>query len=163
MLRSLVVAALLISPIALADSKFKLEGNQLVLPGPIYFETGSAKIKSESAPVLDHIKAYLDDKTYITTLRIENHTDSAGSEKYNQKLSGERALAVAKALVGKGVDCKRLVAVGFGSTKPIADNSTAEGRAKNRRTEAHNVALRGRLIGGMPADGGGQDAGDVCK
>lgn len=163
MLRSLVVAALLISPIALADSKFKLEGNQLVLPGPIYFETGSAKIKSESAPVLDHIKAYLDDKTYITTLRIENHTDSAGSEKYNQKLSGERALAVAKALVGKGVDCKRLLPVGFGETKPVAGNDTPEGRAANRRTSFVNAGLRGKAIGGMPLDGGGKVAGDPCK
>ena len=62
-----------------------------------------------------------------------------------------------------GVDCKRLIAVGFGSAKPVADNSTPEGKAQNRRVSFFNAALRGRLIGGMPADGGGQIAGDLIE
>ena len=62
-----------------------------------------------------------------------------------------------------GVACDRLVAVGFGNNKPIADNSTAEGKSHNRRIAVINAALRGRAIGGMPLDGGGQDAGAVCK
>ena len=62
-----------------------------------------------------------------------------------------------------GVDCKRLVAVGFGNTKPVADNSTPDGKARNSRVSFFNAALRDRLIGGMPADGGGKVAGDACN
>ena len=91
------------------------------------------------------------------------HSDSQGDEKFNQTMSEKRAMAVAKALVAKGADCKRILPVGFGETKPIADNGTAEGRAANRRTEFVNAGLRGRPIGGMPLDGGGVPAGDPCK
>lgn len=62
-----------------------------------------------------------------------------------------------------GADCKRLIAVGFGSTKPVADNNTAEGKAANRRVSFINAALRSRPIGGMPVDGGGKVAGDICN
>ena len=74
-----------------------------------------------------------------------------------------RSIAVAKWLVGKGVDCKRLLPVGFGQEKPIADNKTAEGREQNRRTAFVNAELRKKPIGGMPVDGGGKVAGDPCK
>ncbi len=100
------------------------------------------------------------DKTYISLLRIEGHSDNQGD---TQLLTEKRALAVAKALAGKGVACARLLPVGFGSSKPVADNATADGRAKNRRIEAVNAQLRGRPIGGMPVDGGGKVAGDPCK
>jgi len=79
-------------------------------------------------------------------------------------LTEKRATAVGRWLVAHGIDCKRLLAVGFGSNKPIADNATPDGRAQNRRITISNAALRGRLIGGMPADGGGQPASDdLCK
>lgn len=65
-------------------------------------------------------------------------------------------------VVRHGVACERLLPVGFGETKPIADNRTATGRAQNRRTEFVPVALRGKVIGGLPPDGGGQIAGDAC-
>jgi len=87
----------------------------------------------------------------VTLLRVENHGDA-------QALTEARALAVAKALVKRGVDCHRLIAVGFGTTKPISNDA-----AQNRRTELIPAALRGHLIGGMPADGGGKVAGDPCK
>ena len=106
---------------------------------------------------------YLADKTYISTLRIEGHTDDRGDAGANQALSEKRALAVAKALVAKGVDCKRLLPVGFGANKPIRPNDTPEGRAQNRRMDFVNAALRGRAIGGMPVDGGGVVAGDPCR
>jgi OmpA-OmpF porin, OOP family len=165
MLRKILLALALLSAPAAAQSKpvFKLNGNTLEVPGPVLYEVNSAKLKAESAPVLDHVKAYLDEKTYISMLRIEVHADSMGDDQANQKMSEQRALATAQALVKLGVDCKRLIPVGFGETKPIADNSTAEGRAQNRRTEFVNAALRGRPIGGMPVDGGGMVAGDPCK
>ncbi len=143
---------------------FKLEGNQLVLPGPIVFKAGTADLdETASKDSLIHLKEFLVAKTYISKLRVEGHTDNAGDAAANQKLSEQRALAVCKWLKAEGVDCKRLIAVGFGDTKPVALNSTAEGRAQNRRITAVNAELRGRAIGGLPADGGGRPAGDPCE
>lgn len=146
--------------IAAPKPSYQLEGNRLILPGPIVFKTGSAELASESNKVLQYIAAYLADKTYISLMRIEGHSDNQGD---TQRLTEQRALAVTKALVAKGVACERLLPVGFGSTKPVADNATPEGRAQNRRIEAINAQLRGRSIGGMPVDGGGKVAGDPCK
>lgn len=148
---------------SLFAQEFTIQNNQLSLPAPIIFETGNDNIKVESDAVIIHIKKFLDTKSYVSTLRIEVHTDNSAAEAFNQSLSEKRALAIAKRLVKEGVDCKKLIAVGFGSTKPIAENKTPEGKSQNRRTEIHIAALRGRLVGGMPADGGGKVAGDACQ
>jgi len=68
-------------------------------------------------------------------LRVEGHTDSQGNGAANQALSEKRAQAVVAWLTGKGISASRLTAKGFGATKPVADNSTDDGRAKNRRVE----------------------------
>lgn len=68
-------------------------------------------------------------------LSVEGHTDSLGNAKFNQALSQKRAESVKKYLVGKGADAKRLEARGWGDTKPVSDNRTEDGRAKNRRVE----------------------------
>ncbi|MFN8252063.1 MAG: OmpA family protein [Ferruginibacter sp.] len=141
---------------------YQLEGNEVKISKAIIFETGTDKLKPESNAALEIIKQYLTDKSYISTLRVEGHTDNNGNVSANQTLSEKRALAVCKKLVEMGVDCKRLLPVGFGGSKPVAENSSAEGKAQNRRTSFINAALRGRLIGGMPADGGGKVAGDPC-
>ncbi|MDP2305662.1 MAG: OmpA family protein [Pseudomonadota bacterium] len=140
-----------------------LDGNRLVLPGAITFNTGAATLTPESDVAVSAAAAWLQSKSSITTARVEGHSDSVGDASAAQSLTEARAMAVAKALVAKGVDCKRLVAVGFGGNKPVADNGTAEGKAQNRRVEIHNAAMRGIAIGGMPLDGGGQVAGDVCS
>lgn len=76
-------------------------------------------------------------KTYPSvTTTVEGHTDSVGSDAYNQKLSERRAKAVRQALIGEGVDSSRVNAVGYGEARPIADNATDDGRAMNRRVEA---------------------------
>ncbi len=163
-LTAALLASTVGSSVVVAQSpSFQLEGSQLKLPGPVVFESGSDKIKSESESALGHVKAYLDDKSYITLMRIEAHTDSQGDNQYNQTLTEKRALAVGRWLVAKGIDCKRLIAVGFGENKPVADNATPEGRAQNRRVSFFNAELRGRAIGGMPVDGGGKVAGDLCS
>ena len=72
-------------------------------------------------------------------------------------------MSVSRALVRRGVDCKRLIPVGFGSSKPVAFEATPEGKAQNQRIEMVNAQLRGIAIGGMPADGGGRVAGDPCS
>jgi OOP family OmpA-OmpF porin len=146
-----------------ARPKFELDGNELKVPGPVLFEAGSDKLKPESEAVLQHVKSYLDEKAYISLMRIEVHTDSDGNAEKNQALSEQRSMSVAKALVAKGISCSRLIPVGFGGTKPVAPNDSPENKAKNRRVTFVNAALRGRPIGGMPVDGSGKVAGDPCK
>lgn len=142
---------------------FQMENGHLKLPGPVVFESGKAILKPESDAVLDVVKQYLEAKPEVTLLRIEGHTDNVGIPAENQTLSELRSMAVAKWLVAKGVDCKRVLPVGFGQEKPVADNKTPEGREQNRRTAFVNAELRKKPIGGMPVDGGGKVAGDPCK
>ena len=146
--------------------EFRVEGGQLKLPGPVVFETGSDKLKPESDEVLGIVKDYLEAKPEITLLRIEGHTDMDGDDKSNQSLSEKRSMSVARWLVGKGVDCKRLIPVGFGESKPVAgskDKQTDDEKSQNRRTSFVNAQLKGKPIGGLPADGGGKPSGDPCK
>ena len=142
---------------------YTLDGNEVKIAKEILFETGTDKLRPESLAALEIIKQYLTDKSYISTLRVECHSDNTGNAAANQVLTEKRALAVCKKLVEMGVDCKRLIAVGFGDTKPVAANSSPEGRAQNRRLCFMNAALRNRAIGGMPLDGGGKVAGDACN
>lgn len=142
--------------------RYELAGNELKVPGPVVFETGSAKLKDQSYDVISFVQGYLEEKSYVSLLRVEVHTDSQGSDAANQKMSQARAAAVVEALVKRGIACERLIAVGFGESKPIAPNDSAEGRAQNRRTVFVNAALKGKPIGGLPVDGGGQVAGDSC-
>lgn len=72
-------------------------------------------------------------------------------------------MIVCRWLVANGIDCKRLIAVGFGSNKPVESNDTPQGKAMNRRMVFALAALKGKMIGGMPADGGSVVAGDPCK
>lgn len=98
------------------------------------FETGKAVIKPTSYPALDGLLALLNKKPEFKVL-IEGHTDNTGSESLNNKLSQERAGAVKKYLIQKGIEDARIISVGYGPSRPVADNSTPEGRAKNRRVE----------------------------
>ena len=100
----------------------------------INFDFDKATLKADAAPVLAEIVALLQADPALK-LTVEGHTDAAGSRDYNRKLSAQRAEAVVKALVGKGVAAARLQPVGLGATRPLAGNDTAEGRARNRRVE----------------------------
>jgi len=100
----------------------------------INFETGKADIKPESQKIIDQIVEMLQ-KNPSLKVSIEGHTDNVGTKEFNQKLSDERAKAVMNAIIAKGIDKNRLSSKGWGQTKPIADNNTEEGRAKNRRVE----------------------------
>lgn len=137
-------------------TEFALDGSKIVMPAPITFDAGGSTPNAGAEAGLYHLLDYLAAKESVTTVRIEGHAPE-------QALSEARALAVARWLVAHGASCSRVLPVGFGATKPIADGSTPEGRAANTRIEAVNAALRGRLIGGMPADGGGVVAGDPCS
>lgn len=100
----------------------------------INFDTGKSSIKPESESIIMQIIEMLKSNPDLT-LSIEGHTDNSGNAKSNQTLSEERAKSVVAALVAQGIDAKRLSSAGFGQDKPIADNSTEEGKAKNRRVE----------------------------
>lgn len=141
----------------------KLENGKLVLANPVSFKTGSAELTDEGKKALKSVKEFLIQKDYITTLRVEGHSDNSALESTNQPLTEKRALSVCKWLVENGIECKRLIAIGFGSTKPVAANDTAENRAQNRRIEFIPAALRGKAIGGLALDGGGVVAGEPCN
>jgi outer membrane protein OmpA-like peptidoglycan-associated protein len=100
----------------------------------INFETGKAAIKTESQKTIDQIVQMLKDNPSLN-ITIEGHTDNVGTLKSNQTLSENRAKAVMNAIIAQGIDKTRLASKGWGQSKPIADNSTEEGRAKNRRVE----------------------------
>ncbi|RYZ22929.1 MAG: OmpA family protein [Chitinophagaceae bacterium] len=98
----------------------------------IYFATGKATLlKTSNAALAEVAKLMAEDKDL--KLYIEGHTDNVGKDDYNQKLSEDRAASVRAALLARGVSDNRIQSQGFGETKPIADNKTAAGRAKNRR------------------------------
>ena len=101
----------------------------------ILFDEGSDHIRGESTPTLAEIGDMM--KTHASlSLTIEGHTDNVGSEAANKALSEKRALAVKQYLVGKyGIASTRMKTAGFGSSKPVAPNNTAEGRQNNRRVE----------------------------
>jgi OmpA-OmpF porin, OOP family len=102
----------------------------------IRFKTGSARITgNESFEVLKEVAQALRDNVRIRKLRIEGHTDSVGADAANIDLSQTRANAVMVELVKNGVEPSRMEAVGYGKTRPLASNTTAAGRARNRRTE----------------------------
>ena len=100
----------------------------------IHFDTGKATIQPDSEQTLTQIVQLLKDSPDLK-LRVEGYTDNVGQAAANQTLSEARAQAVMAWLVGHGVQAARLAAKGFGPANPVADNTTDEGRAKNRRVE----------------------------
>jgi len=101
----------------------------------ILFETGKADLKQELKENLAAIGAILQSLLTESKVIVEGHTDNVGKPEFNQKLSEQRAEAVMKYLIERGIDASRLQSVGYGLTKPVADNNTKEGREKNRRVE----------------------------
>jgi len=100
----------------------------------INFDSGKSTIKKESFPVVEQIIEMMNQAPEIK-ISVEGHTDSEGKNESNLKLSEARAKAVVEAIVNAGIDKSRLSSTGYGEEKPIADNSTTEGKAKNRRVE----------------------------
>ena len=100
----------------------------------VYFATASFKLLPKSFKSLNEVAKIMKDDSSLM-LDIDGHTDSQGKDEYNQTLSENRAASVKEYLVKQGVDESRLKSTGYGETKPVADNNTAAGRAKNRRTE----------------------------
>lgn len=110
------------------------------LPEGVTFDVGSATLKPQFRATLDQIAQSL--RTYPDSLiDVYGHTDSTGSDAFNQTLSESRARTVANYLTMQGVAASRIRSQGYGETMPVADNMTAEGRAKNRRVEIKIVPI----------------------
>jgi outer membrane protein OmpA-like peptidoglycan-associated protein len=129
------------------DSTYKMdiplqpiEMNASVTLKNVHFETNSTTLLPVSLVELDKLLQLLNENPQIKVL-VSGHTDNVGAPSDNLKLSNNRAKAVADYLISKGIDSKRLTWKGFGETKPVADNKTEQGRAKNRRTEFTIVGM----------------------
>ena len=112
----------------------------LLMPGNITFATDSSDLSPQFFDVLTSVSKVLDefDKTVV---EVAGHTDSTGSDAYNQGLSERRATSVANYLSTHDIDPQRLITIGLGESMPVADNGTSDGRQQNRRVELTMVPL----------------------
>lgn len=125
-----------------APPRVVLTASSITIGEKVQFATGSAEILPVSHGLLDEVAQVLNDNPQIALLQVEGHTDSTGTAAGNRKLSQQRAESVMKYLTGKGVGAGRMQAKGFGPDKPIADNTTDDGKEKNRRVE-FNILKQG--------------------
>jgi outer membrane protein OmpA-like peptidoglycan-associated protein len=118
------------------DASVQQQGDALLVafPGDVLFDTGSSSLAPGAFSRIDQLAATLS-RYPDTDVIIKGYTDGAGSETSNQTLSEQRADAVRRYLIGKGVSPARMTSVGFGESMPLATNSTPEGRQQNRRVE----------------------------
>ena len=98
------------------------------------FATDKTDVLPDSLPQVEQVGTLLKEDPALR-LAVNGHTDDSGDAVHNQQLSEGRAKAVVALLVGQGIDAARLTAAGFGSAQPAAENSSPEGKAKNRRVE----------------------------
>lgn len=105
----------------------------VTLHGP-QFDFDKATLKPDGKKMVDEAVRVMRDNPAMR-VSVEGHTDSVGTDAYNQRLSERRANAVRDYMVSEGIDASRISTVGYGESKPVADNDTAEGRAENRRVE----------------------------
>lgn len=113
---------------------------KLNLPDGVTFDFNRADLKSQFYPALNGVATTMADYNQ-TIVEVSGHTDSVGSDDYNQRLSEQRAEAVANYLVGRGLVRERFEVVGMGERYPVADNNSDDGRARNRRVEIRVVPL----------------------
>jgi outer membrane protein OmpA-like peptidoglycan-associated protein len=114
----------------------------LNFPADLTFDFDRDAVKGQFVPTLQNVAGVLRDYPQ-TTVDVYGHADSVGSEAYNQDLSERRAMNVASVLIDGGVIRQRVAVRGFGETRPIDTNATAEGRARNRRVEVYISAFQG--------------------
>lgn len=151
-------------------SGFKKKKNEIELPAPVPFKTASAELDEEAGAgeILTIVKEYLEQNPDVTLLRIEGHTDSDGDDASNMLLSKARAASVSKWLVDHGIKCSRLYPVGFGESRPLVANDTAENKALNRRVSFFDATVKGKPVNGddgkpVPLANGGDIAVDPCN
>ena len=116
-----------------------IEKGAAIVLNNIFFESGKSALQNESKSELDKLIALLSDNSNLK-IEIDGHTDNVGQIKDNLLLSTKRAKAVVEYLLSKSINSQRLTYKGFGSTKPVADNSSETGRTLNRRTELYIIS-----------------------
>ena len=122
----------------------RIEDDQIVILQKVFFAFDRDVIKRESYAILDEVAKVLVDNPWLTGVRVDGHTDNVGTQAYNLDLSSRRVASVVRYLVAKGIDPSRLSSQGWGFSKPIAPNTTAKGRAANRRVEFTITSVRGK-------------------
>lgn len=115
-----------------AEEVITLSDNQ----GAVLFDFDKSNLTNEARKQLDAVMGRLKNAN-VVSIKVVGHTDSRGSDAYNQKLSERRAASVATYLVSQGLPSEKISTEGKGESQPVADNTTDEGRAKNRRVELH--------------------------
>ena len=132
----------------LAELQAKQTDRGMVLTlGDVLFDTAAATLKPGANSMIDRVAAFLQDNEG-TKVIVEGHTDSRGSDEYNQQLSERRAQSVSDALAFRGIDRGRVEAVGRGKALPVAGNDTAAGQQQNRRVELIFSDASGRFASG---------------
>ncbi|RON87482.1 hypothetical protein BK635_05625 [Pseudomonas chlororaphis] len=122
-------------PVAVVEEVVVVKEETIVIRD-VHFEFDSARLTAADKAKLDTIATRLKQEAPSAQLRVTGHTDSVGSDAYNQRLSEKRARSVTEYLISAGVPRSSFVSVvGAGESQPVADNKTADGRAMNRRTE----------------------------
>ncbi|MBP0589613.1 OmpA family protein [Paraburkholderia sp. LEh10] len=117
------------------------DGVQVRLPEKVLFNFNESGLRSDSGPAISRVVVVLS-RTQKPMI-VEGHTDNVGTREYNQTLSEARAKSVADELEHRGINASRITLKGFAFDRPVADNTTAEGRARNRRTE---IVVRGESL-----------------
>jgi len=128
-------------PVAQQTEVVAPTATKVVLNADTFFDFDKDTLKPEGRQVLDQVAAQAS-SINLETLIAVGHTDSIGTEQYNQGLSERRANSVKQYLVGKGIDPNRIYTEGKGELQPVASNATREGRAQNRRVEIEIVGTR---------------------
>jgi outer membrane protein OmpA-like peptidoglycan-associated protein len=127
---------------AAPPARVVLTASSITIGDKVQFATGSSQILPVSFSLLDEVARMLTDNPQIELLQIEGHTDSTGTPAVNRKLSQQRAESVLTYLTSKGVTGGRMKAKGFGPDKPVSDNTSDDGKEKNRRVE-FNIVKQG--------------------
>ncbi len=120
---------------AKAPPRVEVRDNKIEIHEKIQFDFDKATIKPASFDLMNEIASVIAKNPQIKRLRIEGHASAEGDAKHNKTLSDDRSKSVMKYLTDHGISPKELVATGYGSDRPIADNATEDGREKNRRVE----------------------------
>ena len=111
-----------------------IEVGETIRLNNIFFDTNKSDLRSESAAELNRMIKLLADNPHMA-IQIAGHTDNVGTDEYNLKLSDDRSVSVKNYIVSKGVEATRVLAKGYGKTKPTTSNNTEAGRQQNRRVE----------------------------
>ena len=130
-----------VAPAPVAPKPAPAVASKVTFAADAFFDFDKAVLKPEGKAKLDDLSAKVKDINLEVIIAV-GHTDSVGSDAYNQKLSVRRAEAVKAYLVSKGIEKNRVYTEGKGEKQPVADNKTKEGRAKNRRVEIEVVGTR---------------------